>query len=79
MSHMMGHDASGIPADPMFDMLAVIKPEQINQSENTKKCGVANRTHAITVPPASFAYKNLVSNLKDVMQKCEQLLFYIQF
>lgn len=78
MAHVMGHDATGlgIPFDPIFENLAIIKPQEMNQSQNKKKIIVPNRTHTISTP-AALAYDNLVSNLKNVMQKCKKLNFVL--
>lgn len=69
MSHVKGHAAHGIPFDAIFEKFAIIKPEGQNQSKSVKQYNLTSKT----VP--SLAYANLISNLKDVMQKCEELLF----
>lgn len=73
MSHAVGHVGYGIPFDPVFERLAIIKPEELNQSNNLKQTTEPNRTHFVTAP--SLPYKNLISDLNDVKQNCKKLLF----
>lgn len=77
MCHIKGYDSHGIPFDPIFEKLAIIMREELNQSENVKQIIAPNRIHSVAAPTASLAYENLVSNLKNVMQKCELFLSFI--
>lgn len=76
MAHVAGHIAHGIPFDAIFENFAIIKPEELDQSKNFKQTIVPNQTQTTPAPVASLAYANLVTNLKDVMNKCKKLLFF---
>lgn len=79
MAHVMGNDANGIPIDHNFENLAIIKPKESNESENSRNTIVpsSTRTGFLSAPSPALAYDNLVSNLKNVLQKCEKLFPFL--
>lgn len=76
MAHVMGNDPTGIPTNKKFESLAIIKTRKTNKPKNV------STTHAGPSSAPSRAYNsNLVTNLSNVLQKCEWSFtsFYFNF
>lgn len=71
MAHVKGNDATGIRINHNFESLAIIKPEKTDKSNNLRNIILPSSTRSGPSAAPAPAYGNLVSNLKNLIQKSE--------